>query len=121
LAVPFRVNIFLDWFTVFKSKRNDVEMDVYPLHLYTFGDGLEIEEDDRRRMAENIEDGFGATDGDSALAAIGDLFEMRRIALEFEFPPSNDLDDMGRRELLEFHAFLSENADEYGLYKKWQT
>jgi hypothetical protein len=42
---------------------------------------------------------------------------MGKIPSEFDFPPSNDLDDAGRRGLLEFHAFLSENEDKYGLGK----
>lgn len=47
LAAPFRITVFQDWFTIFKN--NDSDEDVCPLHLYCFGDNIDV-------TSENIED-----------------------------------------------------------------
>ena len=104
LAAPFRAVLFADWFSLFKSSREDRDEDEYPLHLYACGEQIDLSDSDVKNMAHMIKRDFGATNKDTAMAVIGDIFELYSISTKVDFPPS---DDMSRKEIRDYQNSMA--------------
>ncbi|MGG5369394.1 DUF1266 domain-containing protein [Enterococcus sp. AZ196] len=73
VAAPFRVVTFGDWFTLFKETE---EKDEYlPIHLHTFGEGLVLSEEQKKRLLESLNKDFQVVDRDSALRSLEEMTE----------------------------------------------
>lgn len=65
VAAPYRVVTFGDWFTLFKdTEEND---DHVPLHLHTFGNDLNLTEEQKEMLKQSLEKDFQVYDRESAL------------------------------------------------------
>lgn len=84
LAAPFRVVVFGDWFTVFKDDGSNDKL--YPVHLFAFGDGVDVTEENITDFRKMLERDFGITDGDSTLTKTGTLLRVGAIPCNTELP-----------------------------------
>jgi hypothetical protein len=71
LAAPFRITVFYDWYTIWKD--DDEDDLLYPLHLYTFGSGVDIKPEDVKNLKKNIKASFGIKDRKTAIVSIRGL------------------------------------------------
>lgn len=70
LAAPFRIAIFQDWFTIFKN--NDFDEELCLLHLYCFGDNIDV-------TPENIKDFQEALKRDFEIENAENVYECVRL------------------------------------------
>jgi hypothetical protein len=74
LAAPFRILIFFDWFTVWKDTDwKSTGKYLCPLHLYTFGDGVDVSDKNITEMVRRLKSDFGIKDKDSVVNVVKSL------------------------------------------------
>ncbi|MDR3305459.1 MAG: DUF1266 domain-containing protein [Clostridiales Family XIII bacterium] len=84
LAAPFRVSVFLDWFTVWKN--DDHTDDEFPRHLYAISPGGLLQKSDLKALKKALARDFSISDESSALCIIGQIFDGGAIPSATEFP-----------------------------------
>lgn len=76
LGAHFRVVIFGDWFTLFKE---DSDQDLYPIHLYTFGDYPKLKQY-KSQLQQGIKRDFHIRDQASCLSVLTMFFDIAGIS-----------------------------------------
>jgi hypothetical protein len=81
LAAPFRITLFYDWYTVWKDDDwESRELYHCPLHLYTFGDGVDVTKKDIKNITEYIRRDLGIRDRESAVRAVRGMLRAAGIS-----------------------------------------
>lgn len=75
LGAPFRIITFGDWFTLFNISDDD---EMYPIHLYTFGNYPKLEEH-KNDFKKVLKRDFGITDKETCLEILSLLFEIGAV------------------------------------------
>ncbi len=78
LSAPFRVVIFGDWFTVFKSLDNSTD-NYYPIHLYSFGEYPKLSEH-KKEFINKLKIDFEITDQKSCFEVLSSFFDLLSIS-----------------------------------------
>lgn len=75
LGAPFRIVVFGDWFTLFKSNDDD---DLHPIHLYTFGSYPKLEKR-KEELKTLMQRDFDITDKQSCVEILASYFDIASI------------------------------------------
>ena len=75
LCAPFRTVFFGDWFSLFKSEKEDLTM---PLHLYKFGKYPQLEEKSKE-LSNLLKRDFAIVDRESSLKMLKAFFDLAHI------------------------------------------
>lgn len=78
LAAPFRVSVFLDWFSLFKKEDSEEQPIV---HLLCFGEIANLDEEDIKRLNEQLETSFNISSGEEVLSAANASLQLAGIQL----------------------------------------
>ncbi len=80
LSAPFRVVIFGDWFTLFKSIDESTD-NYYPIHLYSFGEYPKLSEK-KKEFIDKLKIDFGITNEQSCFEVLSSFFDLLSISKE---------------------------------------
>ncbi|BDR55083.1 hypothetical protein KIMH_11940 [Bombiscardovia apis] len=81
LAAPFRASACYDWFSLFKSSRQDPDPNVVPFHLYSFGDSSALKQDQIDMLRQQQERSFGIEHNEDVLKIGKNFLSLTGISL----------------------------------------